>query len=121
MSLKTDYFDGATGLQEKMNDAFDAGVTYVSTNLSTISAALVSNAAQGKTKFTVNVAGTGSLNASYLRANNGDNLLLKAFLAGIQNGLAAQEVYSYECAPKLNIADSINTSVDLNFTFATTA
>lgn len=121
MSLKTDYFDGATGLQQKMNDAFDEGALYVTTNLAAISAALISNAAQGKTTFTVNVAGTGALNASYLRANNGNNLLLKAFLAGITSGLAGQEVYSYECTPKLNVSDSINTSVDLNFTFQVTA
>ena len=42
MSLKTDYFDGATGLQAKCNDAFDAGVTWVTTdNLSAISTALI--------------------------------------------------------------------------------
>jgi hypothetical protein len=120
MSLKTDFFDGATGLQAKMNDAFDAGSTYVTTNLSALSAALIANAAKGSTSFTVNVAGTGSLNASDLRANNGNNLLLKAFLAGIVSGLSGQDIYSYECTPALNVTDSINTSVDFKFTFQTT-
>lgn len=119
MSLKTDFFDGATGFQTKMNDAFDVGVAYVSTNLSTLSAALISNAAQGKTKFTVTVTGTSSLNAGYLRANNGNNFLLKAFLAGIADGLAAQDIYSYECTPSLNVTDSVNTNVDFNFNFQT--
>ena len=120
MSLKTDYFDGATGLQSKLNDAFDEGVDYVTTNLSTLSAALIDAAAQGKTKFTVTTAGTGALNAGYLRANNGDNLLLKAFFAGIQDGLAAQDIYNYECVLALNIADSVDTKVDFKFNFQTT-
>lgn len=120
MSLKTDYFDGATGLQQKMNDAFDAGVAYVTANLATLSAALIENAAQGKTSFTVTVTGTGSLNASYLRANNGNNLLLKAFFAGITDGLAAQDVYSYECSLALNVADNVDTKVDFKFNFQTT-
>jgi|ERR1051325_374793 hypothetical protein len=120
MSLKTDYFDGATGLQSKLNDAFDAGSTYVTTNLSTLSAALIAAAAQGSTSFTVNIAGTGGLNAGYLRANNGNNLLLKAFFAGITDGLAAQEIYNYECSLALNVSDTVNTSVDFKFNFQTT-
>lgn len=120
MSLKTDYFDGLTGLHQKMNDAFDAGVTYVTANSTAISNALKDNAAQGKTKFTVTLSGTGTLSAAYLRANNGNNLLLKAFLAGITDELASQDIYSYECTPALNVSDSINTNVDLNFNFQTT-
>lgn len=120
MSLKTDYFDGATGLQSKMNDAFDIGVAYITTNLSAISTALISAAAQGKTKFTVTLSGTSSLNPEYLKANNGNNLLLKAFLAGLTDGLAAQDIYAYECTPALNTSSSTTTSVDLNFNFQTT-
>jgi hypothetical protein len=120
MSLKTDYFDGATGLQTKMSDAFDVGTAYVTTNLAALSTALVNNAAQGLTTFTVNTAGTSTLNAAYLRANNGDNLLLKAFLAGIKNGLATQDIFEYECNPTLNVASATSTSVNFNFTFQTT-
>ena len=120
MSLKTDYFDGATGLQEKCNEAFDAGVTFVTvTNLAAISAALISAAAAGNTKFTSTF--TTSYNPSILRGNKGQNLILKAYLAGIQKGLADQEVYNYECTPALNVADSDETKIDLNFNFQTTA
>lgn len=119
MSLKTDYFDGATGLQSKCNDAFDAGVTFVVTdNLAAISAALISAAAAGNTKFTVTL--TTSYNPSILRGNKGNNLILKAYLAGIQDGLAQQEVYNYECTAALNVADSVDTKIDLNFNFQTT-
>lgn len=119
MSLKTDFFDGATGLQTQCNNAFDAGVTFVTvTNLSAISAALISAAAAGNTKFTVNLATT--YLPSTLRGNKGNNLILKAYLAGIQDGLAQQDVYNYECTPALNTSDSIDTTIDLNFNFQTT-
>lgn len=119
MSLKTDYFDGATGLQAKCNDAFDAGVTFVTTtNLATISAALIDAAAAGKTKFTVTIIT--SYNPSILRGNKGENLILKAYLAGIQQGLANQDIYAYECSPALNVADTVDTKIDLNFNFQTT-
>lgn len=119
MSLKTDFFDGATGLHEKCNDAFDAGVTFVATdNLAVISAALVSAAAAGNTKFTVTL--TTSYNPSILRGNKGNNLILKAYLAGIKQGLADQQIYDYECAAALNVGDSVDTKIDLNFNFQTT-
>jgi hypothetical protein len=119
MSLKTDYFDGATGLQAKCNDAFDAGVTFVSTtNLVAISNALKDAAAAGKTKFTVSLST--SYNTIALRGNKGDNLITKAYLAGIEQGLADQDIYNYECTPKLNVADTIVTNIDLNFNFQTT-
>ena len=117
MSLKTDYYDGATGLNQQMDAAFAAGGTYVTANLTTLSNALKDNASKGLTSFTVNITGTGSLSAANLRANNGNNLLLKSFLAGITDGMAAQNIYSYECTPSLNVSDSINTSVDFKFTF----
>jgi hypothetical protein len=120
MSLKTDFFDGLTGLHSKLNDAFDSGSAYVTANLVTISDALKANAEQGKTQFTVTVTGTGTTSAAYLRANNGNNLLLKAFFAGIQSGLATQDIYSYECSLALNVADSVNTNVDFKFNFQTT-
>jgi len=119
MSLKTDFFDGATGLQTKCNDAFDAGVTFVTvTNLAAISAALIAAAAAGNTKFTTTLLTT--YNPSTLRGNKGNNLILKAYLAGVQEGLANQDTYNYECAPALNVTDSVNTSIDLNFNFQTT-
>ncbi len=119
MSLKTDYFDGATGLQAKCNDAFDAGVIFVTVdNLAAISAALIAAAAAGNTKFTSSL--TTTYNPNTLRGNKGNNLILKAYLAGIQKGLADQDVYNYECTPALNIADATLTKIDLNFNFQTT-
>lgn len=117
MSLKTDYFDGSTGLIIQMDNAFTAGSTFVTTNLVTISNALKTNAAQGLTKFTVNLAT--SDNPTYLRGNNANNLYLKSYLAGIVDGLASQNVYNYECTPTLNLSDQFTVSIDLNFNFAT--
>ena len=120
MSLKTDFFDGATGIQAKQNDAFTAGVDWVETsNLAAISAALISAAAAGTTKFTVTIVS--GYNPTILRGNKGNNLILKAYLAGIQQGLANQEIYNYECTPALNVSDSVENKIDLNFNFATTA
>lgn len=119
MSLKTDFYDGSTGLNQKMDAAFAAGAAYVVTNNATLSAGLIAAAAAGTTKFTVNILGVGGLNAGYLRANNGNNLLLKSFFAGIVDGLAAQAIYNYECTPTLNVSDTVNTSVDFNFNFQT--
>ena len=118
MSLKTDFFDGATGLHQKCNDAFDAGVAFVTvTNLSAISTALVDHAAQGRTQFTVTL--TTTYNTSILRGNKGNNLILKAYLAGIQEGLADQDIYNFECTPSLNVADATTTRIDLVFDFQT--
>ncbi len=118
MTLKTDYFDGATGLHEKMNDAFDAGSTFVTTNLATLSAALISAAEQGKTTFDVSV--TTTFNPGYMRANNGNNLLRKAYFAGIQSGLADNDIYDYECTLALDVSDTTDTKVKFQFDFQTT-
>lgn len=87
-------------------------------NYSTIRSALLENASEGSTTFTVTV--TATLNPTALRANKGNNLLLKAYLAGIQKGLSDQQLYDYEVAPALNVTDTITTSIDLNFTFQVT-
>jgi len=117
MSLKTDFFDGATGLHEKMNDAFDAGVAFVVTNTSALSLELKSAAEQGKTKFDVSYST--NFNAAWLRANNGENLLRKAYFAGIQKGLSDSEIYSYECTLALDVSDSISTKIKFQFNFQT--
>jgi hypothetical protein len=119
MSLKTDFFDGSTGLHQMEQNAFDAGVTFVTVdNLSAISAALVANAASGNTKFTVTLSTT--YQPATLRANKGNNLILKSYLAGIQKGLSDQSIFDFECTPTLNSADSVDTKIDLNFDFGTT-
>jgi hypothetical protein len=118
MTLKTDYFDGATGLHEKMNDAFDAGVAFVVATEASLSTDLISAAEQGKTKFDVSYATT--FNAGWLRANNGDNLLRKAYFAGIQKGLADSQIYNYECTLALDVTDSVSTKIKFMFNFQTT-
>lgn len=87
-------------------------------NYQSLQNSLKSAAAQGTTKFTVTLPT--SFNAGYLRQNNGDNLLRKAYFAGIQQGLADAEIYNYECVVVLNVKDSVSTQIDLNFNFQTT-
>lgn len=87
-------------------------------NYSTIRSALLAAAAAGQTAF-VNTLQT-TFNPSALRANKGNNLLLKAYLAGIQKGLSDQQLYDYEVNPTLNVSDTITTSIDLNFMFQVT-
>lgn len=84
-------------------------------NYSTIRSALLNAAQAGQTAFVVTL--TASYNPASLRANKGNNLLLKAYLAGIQKGLSDQQLYEYEVTPTLNVSDSVTTSIDLNFKF----
>ena len=118
MSLRTDYFDGATGLHQKCNDAFDAGGAFVTANSAAISTSLKDNAAAGKTKFTLSI--TTAFSSVILRGNAGANLITKAYLAGIQSQLAVEDIYSYEVVPTLNILDTVITKIDFNFNFQTT-
>ena len=87
-------------------------------NYTALQTSLKNAAAQGSTNFTVSLPT--NYNAGYLRANNGNNLLRKAYFAGIQQALASSDIYNYECSLALNVSDSVNTKVDLIFNFATT-
>lgn len=121
MSLKNQYYDGVSGLASKLDAAHDAGVALIGTGTGlgqwdTISTGLQTNAANGLKKFTVTIPVT--YNPSNLRANKGDNLVLKAFLSGVVEALSQQDIYNFECEPTLNTSDTVNTSVDLNFTFS---
>jgi len=112
MSLKTDYLNGSTGFYEQMDDVFTQGEGWITTNLAAISTALQTNAAKGQKIFTVNLA----------VAFEPTNLRLlgphwKSFQSGVQSGLAAQQIYNYEVVVDLNTSDSMNTSIDLKFTF----
>ena len=113
MSLKTDYLEGPDGLTEQMNDVFVNGVSFVTSNLAAISTALKNSAATGKTEFTVTIA------AGF----EPENLRLKGrhaatYFAGIQKGLADEDIYDYECTPTLNEGDQTSLQVDLNFTWS---
>lgn len=121
MSLKDAYYEGSSGLAQKLQAAHDAGVALVGTGTGvgqydTIVAGLQANAANGLKKFTVTVPVT--YNPAALRTNKGDNLVLKAFLSGITEQLSVQLIYDFECTPALNTSDTVNTSIDLNFLFA---
>jgi hypothetical protein len=117
MSLKYDFYDGSTGLLMQCDAAFAAGQAFVVSNQTAISNDLKAQAAQGLTKFTLTYITT--YNPSILRGNKANNLILKSYLAGIQGGLAAQAIYSFEVTPVLDVADTVNTSIDLNFNFQT--
>lgn len=116
MSLRDDFYEGSTGLGQKLLAASDAGVALVVAQAATITAGLQANAALGLKKFTITLPVT--YNPAALRNNKGDNLILKAFLSGIVSGLADESILDFECEPKLNTTDTINTQVDLNFNFA---
>lgn len=120
MSLRDQYLENSTGLEAQLKNAHDAGVALIGTGTGlgqwdTISAGLQANAALGLTTFVVNVPTT-YLPAA-LRNNKGNNLILKAYLSGITEGLSAQLIYAHECAPTLNTSDTVTTSIDLNFAF----
>lgn len=117
MSLRDSYFEGPTGLNTQMDTAFAAGQTYVTANNAVLAAGLVSAAAQGQLQFTILVTGVGSMNAAYLRGNNGNNLLLKSFFAGIVDGMSAEQIYQYQLRLQLDVSDSVNTNVLFCFNF----
>lgn len=117
MSLKTDYFDGVTGLHQKMDAAFAAGAAFVATNSVALSAALKDNAQKGLTKFTVSF--DTSDNPAYFRNNAGDNLYKKSYFDGIVSALMDQNIYTYECTLALDLSDTVIVTIDLNFAFET--
>ena len=112
MSLKTDFYDGSTGFNTQMNDVFDQGEAFVAASMSTLTTELQANAAKGLKAFKITI--TTTFEPANLRLKG---FHLKSYLAGITSGLAAQDVYSYECIPTLNTEDTMETKIDFNFTF----
>jgi hypothetical protein len=112
MTLRTDYFSGANGIDAQILNAEVAGAAFVASNVATLSSGMVAAAAQCKTTFTVNLVTT--YNPSALRLKG---LLYNAYVAGIVDGLLTQGIYSFECTPTLNTSDMLATSIDFNFTF----
>jgi hypothetical protein len=112
MSLKQDYYDGSTGFNQQMASCFAAGSAFVSTNEATLTTELQAAAAAGKKTFTVSIVTSDS--PAYLRLNG---LYAKTYLAGVVHALALEEIYSYECTPTLNLADTVSVRVEFNFTF----
>ena len=112
MSLKTDFYDGSTGFIEQMNDVFDQGVAFVTTNSALLTTELQAAAAKGLKVFKVTIVT--SFEPQNLRLRG---LHMKSYLAGIQQQLATQDIYSYECVPTLNTDDTMETKIDLSFNF----
>ena len=112
MTLKTDYLDGATGLTQKMQAVFDAGVLFVSTTFNAaISTALIAAAASGKSSFTS--THVTSFETANLRLNGTHR---DTYFAGILKGFADEGIFEYEVPPSLDATDSSTTSVILTFT-----
>lgn len=113
MSLKTDYFDGSTGLLTKIDDSFDLGVAWVATNLSDISDDLKVQAAMGIGTFTLTYATSDNL--TNMMSNNAENKIAYGYLAGVQYALAGQSLYYFDVVPTLTGTIS-SAYVQLNFT-----
>lgn len=112
MSLKTDFFDGVSGFNQQMGGVFDEGESFVTTNLATLTTELQSAASKGLQSFKVSIVTSFEPQNLRLKGNH-----LKCYLAGIQAGLAAQDVYSHECTLSLNTDDTMETKIDFNFSF----
>ena len=123
MGLRDAFYQNSTGLLQKMKDAHDAGVAWVGTvvdnvysgQYEAIQTGLQENAAKGLRTFTVTI--TTTYLPAVLRGNNGDNLILKAYLSGIKEALSSNLIYDHECTPELNTTDPDVTKIDLNFVF----
>lgn len=112
MSLKTDYYDGANGFNQKMNDVFVAGQTYVTASSAALTVELQAAAAQGKKEFTVSLITT--FEPVNLRL---EGTHMQTHFAGILNQLGTEEIFNYEVALVLNTSDQTDTYIDFNFTF----
>ncbi len=113
MSLKTDFYDGATGITSKLQDSFDLGVAWLQTNLAAISALLIVQAAKGTKDFVLTVSTTDNL--TNMMSNSGDNLIAKAYMAGIQYELANEGIFYFECSQSL-VGTVAQCAVHLTFT-----
>lgn len=86
-------------------------------NYTSLQGALLAAAAQGELSFRVNITGTGTGNAQYLRNRNGDNLYLRSFFAGILQAMAGQDIYDYQVGLELDISMHSSTNVIFHFNF----
>jgi hypothetical protein len=112
MSLKTDY-----GLAAALNTAFDAGIALIvstpTAQYTTMSTELAAAAALGKEEFTIQIeCPTAQRSAILLQGKYWD-----AYKAGLESGLATEDIYSYEYTITLNTDDASTTYLDFNFSF----
>ena len=113
MSLKTDY-----GLAAALDTAFNAGKDYIGTELApgsaypTLSAGLTDAASQGKETFLISVAVLHAPETLKLQ-----NKYWLAFQSGMYQALADEGIYNTEVTFTLNVADTLETKIDFNFSF----
>ena len=113
MSLKTDFYDGATGLNSKVTDSYDLGKAWVVSNLTTISTSLIAQSALGMKVFILTISTTDNL--TNMMSNQANNLIAKGYMAGVTAGLADEEIYSFDC--EVGLVGTVATAyVTLNFT-----
>lgn len=112
MSLKTDYYEGPNGFNQKMADVFAAGQSFVTTNSALLTSELQAAAAQGLREFTVNIITT--FEPANLRLGGTHQ---ETYFAGITHQLGTEEIYDYEITLELNTSDQTTTSVDFKFNF----
>jgi len=112
MTLKTDFFDGATGLHTQMNDVFDQGAAFVTANLASLTSEMTTAAASGIINFTVSIEST--FEPAALRL---EGLHLQHYIAGIVAQLAIEDIYSHEVVISLNTSNTTTTSIDFAFSF----
>ena len=112
MSLKTDFLDGANGFTMQMADVFAQGEAFIALNLASITTQLQDNAGKGLKKFKITLLSP--FEPANLRLKG---LHMNTYFSGILAALLAEDIYTYEVAISLNTSDTIDTKIDLDFTF----
>lgn len=111
MTLKTSFYEGASGFDTKMATVATAGAAYVVSNNTALTTALQTAAAAGNKSFTVTLAVV--FEPANLRLNG---IHQKCFFAGILKQMSTEDIYPHEVSLALNTSDTINTSIDFRFT-----
>jgi len=109
MTLRTDF----TGLLDtKLQEAHDAGVTFIGTSNAIIATAMSNAAASGLKTFTVNL--TPTFQPADLRL--GGNLWY-AYQSGILGAIAIEGIMGNEVTATLDTTDAVTLVMDLTFSF----
>lgn len=110
MSLRTDY-TGA--LDTKLAEARTAGLTLVgTTSIATITSEMATAATAGIKEFTVTL--TIGYQPQDIRTGG---CLWEAFKSGCEQALSVEDIMGNEVTVALNLTDTVNTQLDLNFSF----
>jgi len=110
MSLRTDY-TGA--LDTKLQEAHDAGVTFIATtNLVFIGTEIANAAASGLKDFTISLTPTFQPTDLRLEGN-----LWSAYQSGVLGALAVEGIMNNEVGASLDTTDALTLLMDLTFSF----